>query len=198
MSVYLKTLLIIFVVVSHIGCLSPPPQKDEYQETLETPDEYQKSLEEYNRQLERQLKAILNTIENLRQECSVIRQDLKFANYKLKEFQQANADFMLQLNEQQLELYSEYEDSLKGNSTSKFLLYSKKLANSINEKQIALLQNLNRKRIENYELATDLKERISQFENKKKTLLDYLKLTFSDDPQMYEIIKLDIEKDLTY
>lgn len=202
MSVNLKILLIGLIILGLICCSSSPPPKDEYQETL---DEYQKSLEEYNRLLERRIEqdkkifeAALNTLENLRHECSMIRQNLKFANYKMKEFQQDNTDFMLQLNEQQLELYSEYEDSLKGDSTSKFLLYSKKLDSSLNERQLALWQRLNRMRAENHELATDLKKRIDQFQNKKEALLNYFKFTFSDDPQMYEIIKLDIERDLTY
>ena len=142
MSGYLKTLLIGIAAFSLIGCSSSSPPKDEYQETL---DEYQKSIDEYNRLLERQLEqrkksfeAFENTLNNLRYDCSLIRQNLKFANYKLKEFHQDNADFILQLNEHQLELYSEYEDSLKGAKTSKFLLYHKKLASTLNERQIAL------------------------------------------------------------
>lgn len=188
MSANIKIISIGIVFLSLICCSSSPPSKDETQELLD----------EYDRIIEQQKKIIENALANLRKECSDLREYKKFLVDNWQKYKHEEADLLIQLNERQLEFYSEWYDSLTGDNQSKKALYTQKLMNSLDEKQTVLLRNLYIRRREHDIWVTDFQKKSNDFENRKNLLMNYFKFTFSDDPQMYEIIKLRIERDLTY
>jgi hypothetical protein len=187
MNTNLKILLIGLIPLVLICCSSSPPPKDEIQEVRDESD----------RRIEQQFEAFENAMVNLRKECSVLKEDKTFLNDNWQKYKQDEADFLIQLNERQLEFYSGWYDSLKGDNQPKMLLYTKKLANSLDETQKALLRNLYMKRLEHNKWVSDFQKRSNDFENKKNVLLNYVRL-LGGDSQSNEIFILLIEKELTY
>ena len=194
MNANIKILSIGLVSLILICCSSSPPPKDETQELI---DEYDKLLEQQKKINEKAIKDFESALANLRKDCSVLREYKTFINDNWQTYKRDETDFLLQLNERQLELYSEWYDSLKGDNQPKQVLYTKKLANSLNEKQKASWGNLYIKLSQHVDWVSDFQKRSNDFENKKNALLNYVRVLFND-PQFFEIFKLNIERDLAH
>jgi hypothetical protein len=187
MNANIKILIISLVSVSLIYCSSSPPPKNETQELFDEPD----------RRIEQQFKALEDALSNLRKECSDLRKYKTNLNNLWQKNKQDEADLLIQLNERQLELYSEWYDSLKKDNLSKQMLYTEKLANSLNEKQKDLWRILFLNQSDYVNWVSDFQKWSKDFENRKNALLNYVRL-MGGDSQSNDIFILLIEKDLTY
>ncbi|MGB5747337.1 MAG: hypothetical protein WBM69_10165 [Desulfobacterales bacterium] len=190
----INNLLVGLIALSFICCSSPPPPKDEYQASI---DEWDRILEQQEKQSEKTVEAVDKSLKNLREECFALKVHKTFISDSWQKYKQDELDFLTQLNQSQQECYSEWYESLKEDNQSKQMLYTHKLTNSLDEKQRPLLGNLITKRLEHVELATDFRKRSDAFQNWKNTLLIYLRVMV-DDPVLYESMKLSIENELAY
>jgi hypothetical protein len=194
MSSKIKNLLVSLVALLFICCSSPSPQKDEYQESL---DELDRLLEQQEEQTKKNIEIVEEALTNLRKECSDLREYKAFLIDNWQKYKQHERDFLIQLNDRQRQLYSEWYISQKGDKLLKQRQYGKKLSSSLDKNQRSLFGFLYIKLREHDEWLTDFQKRSNEFQNRKNALLNYAKIMF-DDPSMYENFKLSIENELAY
>ena len=194
MDCNLKNILGGLLALGILFCSSPPPPTDQYQRSL---DESDRILEQHEKQNKKTIELFDKTLTNLRKESSDLKKYKKFLANNWQKYKQDEAGFLIQLNQLQLEFYSEWFDSLQEDNQPKQMLCTKKLTNSLNVKQNAQLSNPYIKWLEHISWVTDFQKKNNEFQNKKNDLLQFLKLTL-DDPNMYEIMKLSIENELSY
>jgi hypothetical protein len=195
----IKFILISLIVLNLICCtaLQPPssPKKDEYQESL---DEFDRLLEQREKQNQELMETLKTGLDNLRLEClSVIWVKMEI-DKKLSHYNRHEAILLNQLNDNQLELYSKWIDSINGDNLSRLMLYTRKLKDSLNKEQYASFLNLYDELISNTKEKTDFEQSVAGFENRKNKFLNGIKLLYPDDPTFHKTFKLIIENELTY
>ena len=190
----IKDILVGMFALSFIYCSASPPPKDETQEFL---NESYRITEQEKEQIKKEFEAFENALANLRKECSDLKEYKTLLTDNWQQYKQDEAEFLGQLNQRQLEVYSEWYDSLKRDNLSRTVLYTTKLANSLDEKQKVLWGGLYMKRLEHNKWLTDFQKRSNEFEGRKNVLFNYIRMRISD-PELFEIYRWAHEKDLVY
>jgi hypothetical protein len=190
----IKNIVASMFFLSFIYCSTPPPQKNETQEILEVSD---RQTEQETEKIKKEYEEFENALENLRKECFDLREYKKLITENWHQYKQVESKFLGQLNQRQLEVYSEWYDSLKSDNLSRAVLYTKKLSNSLNEKQKALWVDLYRRSLEHNKWVTDFQKRGNEFQNRKNALFNYIRMRIND-PELFEIYRWANEQYLVY
>jgi DNA repair exonuclease SbcCD ATPase subunit len=160
----LKVSLILVLILASFACYRQVPITSEY-------DELSKELEELSRQQEELYKQYKEFLESLRQECGELKNLKSYINLSLQKYRTDEIVFLAKLNEKQLELFSQFSESLKGDSLSNFLLSSKSLTKLLYEELKIEFDNLFQEHLTIRQLKQEYNKRITDFEDKKNWLI---------------------------
>ena len=100
-------------------------------------------------------------------------------------------------NEYQLELYSNLYDSALETNTARKLLYKKQLEKTLNDSQQFYLNYIlmGLDFLNQWNKEYELKKK--EYDNQKATLFSGLKYAFHDDLELYDLLKIRLEQELT-